>query len=1348
MTPPTIRGVSLFLADVRSCPSSTHERARVLQELAKVRQRFMHPKKPLTGYEKKKCLTKLLYVHLLGYPVDFGHAEALSLLSSPHYSERAAAYLFCSLLLVDSETAGLALAELRRLCWTSIKKDISSQNEDFAALALDCASHATDRKAAADLFPQMQALANPSSSAPPLLRQKAYSCMLLFFRLEPSLMPCGVWAPRLGQALLFEQDVAVLLALTNLIVFAVSRTQSLHRWQQQLQLSVINTLARIISRDVPHAFVYHGAPAPWLAVRLLQLLQLFQVAREDARGDGDRAAAPDEDTVIEQQREAVVLALNEIVKNVFAQTFGPVEEEVLRAGSSSALRMRKTQSFSAFRASLAARLSSLSRFAKQPGAADGARRKSSGASKSGEGAAPAFEPPSAIQHAVLYEAVNLTIHLQAEGDRELRHSAAALLCSFIEEGNPNYRYKSLSLMAAMAADPDVQPELRNSIPSILRLLKEDDVSLRRQAVSLLFALSGPENWSEIVFALMESLERDAGSLQDEVTVQVAVLVETYAPDPTWLVDLTFKMLQYAPQHVRDETWVRVIQVVAGSSPADAEAEEKKGRKIETTATVNRPDPALQRYAAGRAAEFLEDAFLNETLLRLCAYLLGEFGHLIKGRVPGRRQVEALLFHFRRFSSSSAFLAPGHFPPFTFVPLSDDPPAASACPLLPLLLFALAKVAHAYPAEAAPVLKLLQELQDSRDLELQTRAVELAALFQLSDRQFVSQTLSLLPPFRRGQLLSRPLPPGALAGPGGGRRTRIGANRAAEERLAAHLKSSPLATRETFSASLGSFPPHSGGEASAPRAERRRRVFAAGKREAFEEEEEGSSISASHSEASSSSGTSGARRGRSSAADSDDDDGGAESARSSDRGPRRGVRAWRTRSSREASSDSQASSQTSADSSSQAENDAESGGSSEEDDETDGDDEGGRREEEMARKRQQQLLELLRSQPFPAAQTANPGAEHNRELWRRACLTSQGTLFLLPRFLEVFVHRKFDKKDGALLLEWRNLSPDKVLRLQRGGTQNVAGLLLKDEGFRQGDGGGAEDDTGGGFVAIPPMQKVVQRVRLRCMRPFAQAPMGCCLLCRSVQPEQQVQLPLTLPVVMTNFVLPATGVREGSVFLRYWKQLQTSREREEGREDGENKENVLTGPLALPPQHVVVFMGAGFNFHVIKVGKNLCGSGTFHTGTPAAGEASGAETRFVCASCMCMIELENPNADRLLARITVRAAHPLVSLYVSRLLGSYLLGWPPSVTSPPSPPSPAAPYPYAVHTAGAETAANILSNGADHVAPMPPGSHLAAHVGAAQSLTAGAPFLPSAARGAPPGVPPQYVASLSRVGSHF
>lgn len=42
----------------------------------------------LSGYDKKKYVCKLLYMYILGWDIDFGHMEAVNLISSPKYSEK------------------------------------------------------------------------------------------------------------------------------------------------------------------------------------------------------------------------------------------------------------------------------------------------------------------------------------------------------------------------------------------------------------------------------------------------------------------------------------------------------------------------------------------------------------------------------------------------------------------------------------------------------------------------------------------------------------------------------------------------------------------------------------------------------------------------------------------------------------------------------------------------------------------------------------------------------------------------------------------------------------------------------------------------------------------------------------------------------------------------------------------------------------------------------------------------------------------------------------------------------------------------------------------------------------
>lgn len=49
---------------------------------------FFKGDKTLDGYQKKKYVCKLLFIFLLGHDIDFGHMEAVNLLSSNKYTEK------------------------------------------------------------------------------------------------------------------------------------------------------------------------------------------------------------------------------------------------------------------------------------------------------------------------------------------------------------------------------------------------------------------------------------------------------------------------------------------------------------------------------------------------------------------------------------------------------------------------------------------------------------------------------------------------------------------------------------------------------------------------------------------------------------------------------------------------------------------------------------------------------------------------------------------------------------------------------------------------------------------------------------------------------------------------------------------------------------------------------------------------------------------------------------------------------------------------------------------------------------------------------------------------------------
>jgi len=93
--------------------------------LTRCRRVFLHAACAHAGrYQKRKYVWKMLYIYVLGYEVDFGHMEALNLITTQGYAEKTVGYLACVLLLSETN-------EFLRLVINSVKNDLNSHNDEI-----------------------------------------------------------------------------------------------------------------------------------------------------------------------------------------------------------------------------------------------------------------------------------------------------------------------------------------------------------------------------------------------------------------------------------------------------------------------------------------------------------------------------------------------------------------------------------------------------------------------------------------------------------------------------------------------------------------------------------------------------------------------------------------------------------------------------------------------------------------------------------------------------------------------------------------------------------------------------------------------------------------------------------------------------------------------------------------------------------------------------------------------------------------------------------------------------------------------------------------------------------------
>eukprot|EP00301_Raphidiophrys_heterophryoidea_P003277 c11487_g1_i1.p1 GENE.c11487_g1_i1~~c11487_g1_i1.p1 ORF type:complete len:1014 (-),score=266.40 c11487_g1_i1:149-3190(-) len=263
----SMRGLTVFISDIRQCQSKEQEQNRVDRELAHIRQRFLGEAN-LSGYHKRKYVWKMLYIHMLGYEIDFGHMEAINLVSSPKYSEKSVGYLACTLLLHEEH-------ELLALLINSMRNDILSGNEHFQTLALSCICNIGSKEFSEALAPDVIRILSPgavSKAAKPAVKRRACLCLLRLYRKVPEILTAGEWSDK-QLALLDERNMGVLTSALGLLLGIVARNSDGY---EEAVPKICRLLTKyVVQKEYPTEYTYYQLPSPWLQVKLLRILQFF-----------------------------------------------------------------------------------------------------------------------------------------------------------------------------------------------------------------------------------------------------------------------------------------------------------------------------------------------------------------------------------------------------------------------------------------------------------------------------------------------------------------------------------------------------------------------------------------------------------------------------------------------------------------------------------------------------------------------------------------------------------------------------------------------------------------------------------------------------------------------------------------------------------------------------------------------------------------------------------------------------------------------------------------------------------------------------------------------------------------
>ncbi|KAI0276997.1 Adaptor protein complex AP-1 gamma subunit [Russula aff. rugulosa BPL654] len=297
-----------------------------------------------------------------------------------------------------------------------------------------------------------------------------------------------------------------------------------------------------------------------------------------------------------------------------------------------------------------------------------------------------------VGNSILYETVLTVLDIETDSDSGLRVMAINILGKFLSNRDNNIRYVALNtLNKVVLTNTDAVQRHRNTI---LDCLRDGDISIRRRALELSYALINEQNIRVMTRELLAFLEVADNEFKLGMTTQISLAAERFAPNKRWHIDTFLRVLKLAGNYVREEILSAFIRLMVHT-------------------------PELQAYTASKLYNALRADISQEALTLSATWILGEYSEiLIEGGLVDEEQtipvtdVEIIDLILSILDSPYANHLGRQFVFASITKISSRPTTSNN--------------------QQERIAAVLAGYTSNPELELQQRAVEFASLFSLGE----------------------------------------------------------------------------------------------------------------------------------------------------------------------------------------------------------------------------------------------------------------------------------------------------------------------------------------------------------------------------------------------------------------------------------------------------------------------------------------------------------------------------------------------------------------------------------------------------------------------------------------
>ncbi|XP_076640408.1 adaptor protein complex 1, gamma subunit isoform X2 [Colletes latitarsis] len=205
-----------------------------------------------------------------------------------------------------------------------------------------------------------------------------------------------------------------------------------------------------------------------------------------------------------------------------------------------------------------------------------------------------------VGNTILYETVLSIMDIKSESG--LRVLAVNILGRFLLNNDKNIRYVALNtLLKTVYVDTSAVQRHRSTI---LECLKDPDVSIRRRAMELSFALVNSNNIRNMMKELLLFLERADPEFKAQCSSNIVMSAERFAPNKRWHLETLFKVLVAAGNYVRDDVVACTIQLISETQSQQGFAVTALWKALEKDTSDKQPLAQVATWCIGEYGDLL------------------------------------------------------------------------------------------------------------------------------------------------------------------------------------------------------------------------------------------------------------------------------------------------------------------------------------------------------------------------------------------------------------------------------------------------------------------------------------------------------------------------------------------------------------------------------------------------------------------------------------------------------------------------------------------------------------------------------------------------------------------------